>query len=341
MWPWGRKSEAFSYEDAVVSALLDTASGQVVDASATAAVEFCASMWQRTMSSAEVQPEHLSSLLPPDVLGRIARGLVLRGQVVGVVEDGALVVASGSEITGGPQPSSWRFKVTLDGPSRSTTLTLGYGDVLVFQWSADPRRPWQGIGPLQRAGVSAALLANIEKRLSEEASAVSGHLLSVPTTSEKTIATLREDMRALRGKTAFVRTSKNWGEEEGKQKPGVPAEYLQRRVGAVVPESNIKLRAAASMDVVSALGVPATMFRSDADGTASRAASTRWLDFSVQPVADAMAAELSRKLGTPVSLGFEHLRRADTVLTMSRAVAALVKSGLSVADALDAVGLED
>ena len=58
-----------------------------------------------------------------------------------------------------------------------------------------------------------------------------------------------------------------------------------------------------------------------------------------QPVADAMAAEFSRKLGTPVTLGFEHLWRADTVLTMARAAAQLTASGVSIKDALDAVGL--
>ena len=311
----------------------------MVDASTTAASEFAAGLWQRTLSSAEVQPAHLGSLITPDVLGSIARGLVLRGQVVGVVEDGGLVLASDAEVTGGPQPSTWRFKVTLDGPTRSQTWTLGYDDVLLFQWSTDPRRPWAGIGPLQRASVSAALLARLEGRMSEETSAVSGHLLSVPDTEAQTVEQLQTDLRALKGRTAFVRTPKNWGSEEGKVSAGVPGEYVQRRIGAVVPEPNIKLRSDAGMDLVSSCGVPAALIRSDADGTASRAATARYLDFSVQPVADAMAAEFSRKLGTPVTLGFEHLWRADTVLTMARAAAQLTASGVSIKDALDAVGL--
>ena len=311
----------------------------MVDAGTTAACEFAAGLWQRTLSSAEVQPAHLGSLITPDVLGSIARGLVLRGQVVGVVEDGGLVLASDAEVTGGPQPSTWRFKVTLDGPTRSQTWTLGYDDVLLFQWSTDPRRPWAGIGPLQRASVSTALLARLEGRMSEEASAVSGHLLSVPDTEAQAVEQLQTDLRALKGRTAFVRTSKNWGSEEGKVSAGVPGEYVQRRIGAVVPEPNIKLRSDAGMDLVSSCGVPAALIRSDADGTASRAATSRFLDFSVQPVADVMAAELSMKLGTPVTLGFEHLRRADTVLTMARAAAQLTASGVAIQDALDAVGL--
>ena len=127
--------------------------------------------------------------------------------------------------------------------------------------------------------------------------------------------------------------------KRGKVSAGVPGEYVQRRIGAVVPEPNIKLRSDAGMDLVSSCGVPAALIRSDADGTASRAATARYLDFSVQQVADAMAAEFSRKLGTPVTLGFEHLWRADTVLTMARAAAQLTASGVSIKDALDAVGL--
>ncbi len=340
MWPWKRQPDTFaSYTDAFVGALLDAAGGQVVDAGTTAAGEFSASMWQRTLSSAEVQPAHLGSIITPEVLGSIARGLVLRGQVVGVIEDGGLVLASDCEVTGGPQPSTWRFKVTLDGPTKSTTWTLGYGDVLLFQWSADPRRPWAGIGPLQRASVSAALLARLEGRMSEEANAISGHLLSVPDTSEEAVSQLQQDLRTLKGRTAFVRTSKNWGSEEGKQSAGVPGEYVQRRIGAAVPDGNIHLRQDAGMDLVAACGIPGALYRSDADGTASRAATGRFLDFSVQPMADAMAAEFSRKLGVPVALGFEHLRRADIILTLAKAAATLAKAGVSVGEALDAVGL--
>ena len=288
---------------------------------------------------AEVQPAHLSGLLTPDILGGIARGLVLRGQVVGVVEDGGLVLASGVEVTGGPTPSSWRFKVTLDGPTRSQTLTVDYDDVLLFQWSTDPRRLWAGIGPLQRANVSAALVARLEGRMSEEASAVSGHLLSVPDTDPKTISMLQEDFRTLKGRTALVRQTKEWKEVEGKSVSGVPGEYIQRRIGATVPEPNIHLRSDAGMDLVVACGIPGALYRSDADGTASRSAVSRYLDFSAQPVADTIAAEFSRKLGMPVTLGFDHLKRADTILTLARAAATLAKAGVSVGDALDAVGL--
>ena len=231
-----------SYTDSFVNALLDAAGGQVVDAGTTAQVEFAAGLWQRTLSSAEVEPSHLGSLITPDVLGAIARGLVLRGQVIGVIEDGGLVLASDAEVTGGPTPSSWRFKVTLDGPSRSQTVTLGHDDVLRFTWSTDPRRPWQGIGPLGHASVSAALLARLEGRMSEEASAISGHLLSVPDTDPSAISKLQEDLRTLKGRTAFVRTSKNWGSEEGKVSAGVPGEYVQRRIGATIPHENIRLR---------------------------------------------------------------------------------------------------
>ena len=342
MWPWSRKPETFaSYTDAFVGALLDAAGGQVVDANTTAAVEFAAGLWDRTVSSAEVEPSHLGSLLTPDVLGSIARNLILRGQVVGVIEDGGLVLASDFEVTGGPQPSTWRFRVTLDGPTKSTTWMLGYDDVLLFQWSADPRRPWDGIGPLQRANVSAALVARLEGRMSEEASAVSGHLLSVPDTDPSAISKLQEDLRTLKGRTAFVRQTKEWKEIEGKSGSGVPGEYIQRRIGAMVPDGNIRLRQEAGMDLVAACGIPGALYRSDADGTASRAAVSRYLDFSVQPMANGIASEFSRKLGTPVTLGFEHLKRADTILTLAKAAAALAGAGVSVGDALDAVGLGD
>ena len=78
--------------------------------------------------------------------------------------------------------------------------------------------------------------------MSEEASAVSGHLLSVPDTESATIAQLQEDLRTLKGPDGV----RSHLEELGYGK----REAVWRRSGrvrpaahrAVVPEPNIKLR---------------------------------------------------------------------------------------------------
>ncbi len=344
VWPFKRTTETFetvSFTDAYVNALLSAAGVETsVDAFTTAQAEFAAGLWQRTLASAQVEPSYLSELITPDVLGCIGRQLIIQGECFGVVDDMMIALASESEVYGGVMRSSWRFRLTLDGPTMSQTRTVPWADVLMFQWSSDPRRPWRGVGPLQRANISAALLARIEQRLSQEAGATSAYLLPVPQTDNVTLEKLPSDIKAAKGGAVLVKATKNWAFEEGRQGAGVAREYQQQRLGAAIPESNITLRSKAGVDVVSACGIPAAMLTADADGTASRAAVARFLDFSVDPLASTLSAEFSRKLGVSVMLSFEHLRRADTVLTMARSVAQLVASGMSIQDAVDTVGLE-
>ena len=54
------------------------------------------------------------------------------------------------------------------------------GGVIHCRYAVDPARPWHGIGPLGWARESAALKANLEKRLSEEAGAPVAHVVPIP-----------------------------------------------------------------------------------------------------------------------------------------------------------------
>ena len=67
------------------------------------------------------------------------------------------------------------------------------------------------------------------------------------------------------------------------------------------------------------------------------------LDFSVGPVADGYGRRVQRASWVlPVTLGFEHLKRADTILTLSQGSRARWQRPAACPmgeDALDAVGL--
>ena len=85
-------------------------------------------------------------------------------------------------------------------------------------YSVDPARPWEGVSPIRRTRLSAALASSQETRLSGEAGASTGRVLPFPDTGAGAgdtagpFATLRADLAAL-GKTALMPSmATGWGE---------------------------------------------------------------------------------------------------------------------------------
>ena len=69
--------------------------------------------------------------------------------------------------------------MAFEGPSATETLVRLYSDVVHARINTDPLKPWQGFSSLSLAGVTAALLANVEQRISEEANARVGFGCSI------------------------------------------------------------------------------------------------------------------------------------------------------------------
>ena len=341
MWPFSRtERRQASYTDGVVAAILARATGTHAD---PAAVEAAAGALARAFASAEITPvTRTTRVVTPDVLAQIGRALIVHGEIVFVIEvtgsgDVTLTPASGWDVTGGADPRSWRYRCDLAGPSGSVTIFRSTESVIHCRYSVDPARPWQGVGPLDRARLSGRLAAELEAALGDEASGTRGHLLPVPTDGQDdSVSELRRDIGSLKGKTALVETTAAaWGDG----RPMAPrGDYEPKRIGANPPASLATLRSDAALAVLSACGVPVELV-TPGDGTSAREGLRRFLHLTVQPLATCIAAELGVKLDTPnLTLSFDKLFASD-LSGRARAFQSMVGGGMAVDRAAALAGL--
>ena len=278
----------------------------------TAAVELAAGLWGRAFASAQITPERLAAVVTPAYLAEVARALILRGEHLSAIMGPPLrlLPAGAHDVSGGYDPETWRYQLTLDGPSGPQTMLLPAAGVVHLRWSTDAAQPWRGVSPLERAGVSAGLLGWLETRLGQEARARTGYLLPVPVDgADESVTQLKADLATLKGNTALVQTTQSgWG-ASAQQK--VPREYSVQRLGADPPEALGELRGDVAADILAACGVPPSLGIPNIDGTAQRESWRRFLHSSVVPMGLLVAAELSAALGAEVGLGFDRLMASD------------------------------
>ena len=265
MWPFSKPETAVAdprqtaeyragFTDAVLDYALRQAGGNAgASATETAAVIFGMGCLQAAFSMADVEPEELRPTLTPMVLGAMAQQLALKGNSVWdiLVNEGdpfpTLRAGTVETITGGPDPRGWIYQMAFEGPSATETLVRLYSDVVHARINTDPLKPWQGFSSLSLAGVTAALLASVEQRISEEANARVGYLLNYPDgTSDTTINGIRGDVGAMRGGVMLAETG-GAGFRAGLP-GGNPSDWRKTRLGAEIPATSLQARTEAVRD---------------------------------------------------------------------------------------------
>lgn len=343
--------ETRSYTDTLTELLVARASGSddpSGSAHLTAAVEACAGLYARAFAGAEVTPAAAADALAPPLLGRIARDLVVRGESLHLIEvdpeSGLRLIPSGSwEVAGsGYDPSTWRYRLDLEAPDGTLTVSRPAAAVLHVRYGSDAARPWQGVGPLQRAGLSGDLLSALETRLKQEASATSAYVVpdatgdpNDPAGSASTTKTLRSDLKAAKGGVTMAPSMWAFGGDAA----GRPAaDWGQRRIGADPPETLRLLRTDAGRAIMAACGCPESLF-TDADGTAQREAWRRWCHGSAKPLARIVEAAVRESLELPdFALGFDFLYASD-VVGRAQAFGRMVQGGMDAGKAAGLSGL--
>ena len=328
------------FTDAVLDYSLRQASGNAgASATETAAVIFGMGCLQAAFSMADVEPEELRPTLTPMVLGAMAQQLALKGNSVWdiLVNEGdpfpTLRAGTATEISGGPDPRSWIYQMAFEGTERNRNPGTPLQRRGTRSHQCRPAEPWQGFSSLSLAGVTAALLANIEQRISEEANARVGRLLTYPDgTSASTIAGVRGDLQAMAGGYSVVETG-GAGFRAGLP-GGNPADWTLTHFGPQIPATSLQARTEAVRDVLGAMRVPAVLLLGG-DGASYREGYRQFLTMGVNPKAEVLAEELSAKLGQSITFSFRRLAAAD-IASRARAMGVMVSAGLplDVAQAL-------
>ena len=275
-------------------------------AAETAAVEGAVGCFARAFAVASVNP--FGDVFTPELNALLVRRLLLLGNAVcGVQVDAlgnlAVLPASSYDIGGKAQILIAGYThCTFDSPSGQDIFTLPAQAVIHIRINAPSGARWQGVSPLESAGISSALLSRLEQRLADESKARVGYLLPIPELGDAELDALKTDLTSLAGNVALVQSSAMDGRETGGQ-----ADWTPRRFGATLPANNLTARGDVGIAISAALGLPPALSGSS-DGTALREGFRQFLSASVRPYAALFEAELSRVMEQPISFDFRALR---------------------------------
>jgi len=216
---WFRRKEhrESSYTDALVTAIVNWAGGAVsANPLATGALEACAGLYGRALAAAETAGGSAAAAVTPSVLMMAGRELIRQGELVLLIDVGEqgvrLLPVADYDVQGGFDPSTWRYRLTLQGPDRNTTRSVAGAAVVHLRYATEPARPWKGLGPLDVASLTGRLHAELEHALGDEASGPRGAIIPTPKDGQDpTMVQLRDDVKKLAGSVATVEsTAASW-----------------------------------------------------------------------------------------------------------------------------------
>ena len=339
-WPWRRPEvRSANYTEQVIGRLVAAASG-AGDGSALAAIETAARWWGLGLASARVTPSSLAlAAITPSVLDAIGRALCRSGESLHAIDIRGgrvtLTPTSSFDVRGSDDPETWRYHVTLNGPTATRTVTLDAASVLHIRYAPHPDRPWAGRSPVRLAVDTARVAGLLETATAGELNFVQQQVLTprrgagdyaitdtlAPDTIQKIVSAVAEHV----GTGAFV----------------IPADVTAQRLGPEPPASFALLREQFEHSILAMCGVPPALVAARGTGTAAREAYRQVLHGLVRPLGLLVVEELRAKLDPSAALSFDALRAGD-IAGSARALGSLVKSGgLTPQSAAAIVGFDD
>ena len=302
-----------SYTDSITELLLRQATGGDSDAVQVAACEAAIGLVGRCFAAATLSPE--IPAVSPGLLMDCGRRLMTRGNAVYAIQVDrrglTLLPVSSFDVTGGVDPETWYYRCQLPSPSQQETRILPYASVLHVKVNVDPNQPWYGISALAHAGLSSALIARLEKRMSDEANSRTGYLLPHRDLSDGQLAALKGDLGNMAGNVGLIHSQAAAYDSRGQA--GGSADWTPRRFGANIPETNIQARREVALDIVAALGIPPAML-SATTGTAAQESYRQFALTTLQPFGNILAHELADKLERPgLMMRFDRVAASDIV----------------------------
>ena len=162
------------------------------------------------------------------------------------------------------------------------------------------------------------------------------HLMPLPVDGQdSTVTKLRADLRNLRGQLALVESVQSMHAGAAGNAPR--GDWEARRIGANPPAAEVELLGRATVEVLSACGVPPGLFGRDADA-GQRESFRRFMHSTLEPIARLIAEELSAKFDAPMALNLDRLFAAD-LAGRARSFGTMVKSGMPTDKAAALAGL--
>ena len=326
------------YSDAIIRQIIEQAAGDdsSLDPNSTSAARTGARLLAGSLSAGEVSPDPLADTLNPKILWEIGEALFYHGEAVYLVgRDLRLRRAYSWDISGGH--SDWAYKLQIGGADQEQEEVVGEGRVFHPRINVDPALPHQGRGFMGLTGLSGLTLAACERSLGNEIKAPSGRLIVHPESMQKpALQTLTGKLKTLAGRSTLVPAMSNFvGTGRNNVSPG----WISIRFGGDPPDSIVKVRNDLHRHCLGSCGISTPLYEPK-DATSSREALRQYLHTVVRPISRVVLTEAREKLLPDAAMDFTGLQAAD-VQGRARSLAALVKAGVALDEALRLTGFRE
>ena len=340
-WLRELRGVAGGYEDQQLQQAFPGLSEGAVRAASLGAVQAAAGAVARALASGAVTGDR--GALTSETRYAIGYDMVRSGQYVALLQiqrDGSarlLRADANSPTYGGPERESWRYNLTVGGPSHTRTLTATAAATAHVLWNSESITPWRGRSPIAVAAASGSLAACVASSLTNEAAVTVARVIPMPAGQKKAQAQIIvEAIRTAVGHLSFVETAYAGG--GGGRASAPAADWKAQRYGYDAPDSQVTLHQLMNEEIAVACGVPAAMMAgARSAGPAMKEAFRQFLLLTVEPLAALVAAEIGRVLESPVTLTFDALAAVDAA-GRARAVHVLTEAGIGKEEAMKRAG---
>lgn len=315
------ETRASGYTAEIMAARESYISGRRGVADLTSTAQSCVSLWESAFALADVTG---TAALDRFTMALAARSAALNGEAVFLIGDPGLVPAVDWEVTTRDgRPRAYRLTIPEAGGGR--TVTALAAEVLHLRIGVDMTAPWIGTSPLRRSSLTGAMLHAVESALAEtfENAPLGSLIVPLPEGSAEDMATLRAAFRGRRGRTLVVEgvaqaTAAGMNPQIG-QKPDQLSPDLSRAMTRETLD-------AARSGILSAYGVLPALLNPSATGPVVREAQRHLAGWVLQPMAELLAEEASRKLGAGIVIDVGRPLQAFDAGGRARALAQIVES---------------
>ena len=272
-------------------------------------------------------------------LSTIARSMVDLGESnwlinVGSTGEVVLLPVSVAAVVGGPDPRTWLYTLTMQGPSQSVTLQRSGESILSFRLRVDQKTPWTGKPAIDSTGTG-QLLAQLEAQMSAEARVTPARLITGGQVAGQA-GDITDTIKA-GGIVALIQAIASREDPSG-----IRAGTIKNEVTA----SGVSLHERLSTLILGAMGVPADLVMGSSSESGSRESFRRLASTTINSIVTTISREWESKMGTALEWDLDRLRSSDEVSraravgSRANAVSRLVASGLPLDQAMAVVGIE-
>lgn len=319
--PERRSVMTAGYTSEILAARESYISGRSGFAELTATVQGCVTLWEGGLSLADVTG---TTLLDRRAMAMLGRSAALRGEAVMLIRGDRLVPCSDWDVsTRDGETRAYRVNVAEAGGSKSETVLAA--EVLHLRIGADPLAPWAGQAPLRRSALTASLLHELETALRDiyRDAPLGSQIVPMPEGSSEDMATMRANFRGRRGASLVIEgvahaTAAGMNPNIGKS-PDQLSPDLSR---SMTRESLEAARGAICM----AFGVLPGLMNPATTGPMVREAQRHLAGWVLQPVAELLAEEATRKLGGKVVIDVGRPLQAFDAGGRARALSQLIEA---------------